>query len=152
MQNTMKINRNVTVGPQPSSDQIKKLREDGFQTVINFRSSGEEKQPLSPDQEQTVVRSAGMDYRHFPVSMESMDSKLVDRFRAEYGQLPKPIFAHCKSGKRSGAMVMMQVACENGMTGEQTLEQAESMGFECDKEALRKFVKDYVDQHSQRTE
>ncbi len=43
---------------------------------------------------------------------------------------------------------MMHQAVEQGMTGEQTLKQAEEMGFECEQEELREFVKNYVDSHN----
>ena len=81
--------------------------------------------------------------------MKAMGPELVDEFREKYPQLPKPVFAHCKSGKRAGAMVMMHVAVEEGMGGEETLRKAEEMGFECEQEELRQFVKNYVDQHAQ---
>ena len=42
----------------------------------------------------------------------------------------------------------MHMAVEQGMTGEQTLQKAEEMGFECDQPELEQFVKDYVDSHS----
>ena len=35
------------------------------------------------------------------------EPELVDRFREKFPNLPKPVYAHCKSGKRAGAMVMM---------------------------------------------
>lgn len=151
MQNTMQINEQVTVGPQPNENDIRDLKNQGFQCIVNFRTEGEEEQPLSPDVEAENVKSAGMQYLHIPVSMKSMGPELVDQFREEFPGLPKPLFAHCKTGKRAGAMVMMHVACENGMTGEQTLQKAEDMGFECDKPELIEFVKNYVDNHSNRS-
>lgn len=148
MQNTMRINDQVTVGPQPSADEICNLRQQGFETVVNFRTDGEEEQPLSTADEAETVRAAGMEYQHLPVSIKSMGPEQVDAFRQDFPKLPKPVFAHCKSGKRAGAMVMMHMAVEQGMSGEQTLQQAEEMGFECEKEELRQFVKTYVDNHS----
>ena len=38
---------------------------------------------------------------------------------------------------------------EQGMTGEQTLQKAKEMGFECDQPQLEQFVRQYVDSHSQ---
>lgn len=149
MQGTMKINDAVTVGPQPSAEEISELGQQGFKTVVNFRTDGEEEQPLLPDAEGEKVKAAGMEYRNFPVSMKSMGPEQVDEFRQKFSELPKPVFAHCKSGKRAGAMVIMHVAVEQGMTGEQALEKAEEMGFECDKEELREFVAQYVDSHAQ---
>lgn len=151
MQSTLKIDDQVTVGPQPSEQDIYDLGGQGFKTVVNFRTEGEEKQPISPDAEGEKVKAAGMEYLHIPVSMDSMGPELVDQFREKYPDLPKPVFAHCKSGKRAGAMVMMNMAVEHGMTGEQTLQKAEEMGFECDKPELMEFVKNYVDNNSKQS-
>jgi hypothetical protein len=45
-------------------------------------------------------------------------------------------------------MVMMHVASELGMSGDETPKQAKEMGFECDKPELEQFVRQYVDDHS----
>jgi len=148
MQNTMKINEEVTVGPQPIPSEMESLKHEGFKSVVNFRTEGEDEQPISPSEEGDLIQGAGLKYLHIPVSMDTMGPELVDRFREQYPDLPKPVFAHCKSGKRAGAMVMMHVAVEQGMTGQQTLDKAEEMGFECEQEELRTFVKQYVDQHT----
>ena len=148
MDKFMKISDQFTVGAQPSEDQLQQLGKQGFKSVVNFRTEGEEDQPLSPKAEGEKVKAAGMTYLHVPVSMKSMGPEQVDQFREKYASLPKPVFAHCKSGKRAGAMVMMHMAVEQGMTGEQTLQQAEKMGFECDQPELKEFVKSYVDGHA----
>lgn len=148
MEKAMKINDQVTVGAQPSEDQLQQLGKQGFKSVVNFRTEGEEDQPLSPQAEGGKVQAAGMEYLHIPVSMKAMGPELVDQFREEFADLPKPVFAHCKSGKRAGAMVMMHMAVEQGMTGEQTLQQAKEMGFECDQPQLEQFVREYVNSHS----
>ena len=149
---TMQINSQVTVGGQPSRDDLNQLKRDGFKSVVNFRTAGEDDQPMSPDQESDATESLGMEYVHLPVSMNSMGPELVDRFRSQFDELPKPVFVHCASGKRAGAMVMMHLASEQGWSGQQTLEKAEQMGFECDKPELRQFVKQYVDQYSQQAQ
>lgn len=151
MEKAMKINDQVTVGAQPSEDQIHQLGKQGFKSVVNFRTDGEEEQPLSPQAEGEKAKAAGMEYLHIPVSMKSMGPELVDQFREKFPDLSKPVYAHCKSGKRAGAMVMMHMAVEQGMTGEQTLQQAEKMGFECDQPELKEFVKTYVDGHSKKS-
>lgn len=145
---SMKINDQVTVGGQPTEEELRKLAQQGFLSVVNFRTEGEEDQPLSPQAEGEKVSAAGMDYLHIPVSLEAMGPELVDQFREKLTELPKPVFAHCKSGKRAGAMVVMDMAVEQGMTGEQTLQKAKEMGFECDQPELEQFVQSYVDSHS----
>jgi uncharacterized protein (TIGR01244 family) len=148
MENVMKINDQITVGPQPSKEEIYEFGREGFKTVINFRTEHEENQPVSPAAEGEAVTAADMTYLHVPVSMNNMDEERVDQFRKKLDDLPKPVFAHCKSGKRAGAMVMMDMAVEQGMSGEQTLKKAEEMGFECDKPELKELVKNYVDHHT----
>lgn len=145
MSQRIQINDQVTVGPQPSADDIASLSTDGFKSIINFRTAGEDDQPISPSEEGERAEAMGLKYCHLPVSMQSFSEDLVDDFRRQFQALPKPVFAHCKSGKRAGAMVMMHTACEQGMTGDQTLEQAKQMGFECDQPELVEFVKSYVD-------
>jgi len=144
----MKFNDQLTVGPQPSESELESLANDGVRSVVNFRTAGEEDQPLSPEEEGEKVKAAGMNYLHIPVSMDGMDMSQVDEFRKQYTSLSGPVFAHCKSGKRAGAMMMMHTAVENGMTGEQALEQAKNMGFECDQPELEQFVKEYVNQRT----
>lgn len=146
---TMKLIDEVSVGAQPTHEQLKMLAQQGYKAVINFRTIGEEDQPISPAEEGEKVNNLGMKYLHVPVSAESMKAETVDKFRKQYVSLPKPVFAHCKSGKRAGAMVMMHMASEQGMSGKKTLEKAEQMGFECDQPELKEFVEHYVDQHSE---
>ena len=62
MADKMKINDEVTVGPQPSEEVINQLNQQGFKTVVNFRTDGEDEQPLSPDAEGKTVTAAGMEY------------------------------------------------------------------------------------------
>lgn len=143
MSNRMKFNEQLTVGPQPSLEEIQNLPDEGYRSVVNFRTDGEDEQP-SASEEQAKVDAAGMKYLHVPVAMDSMDEGKVDAFRDQYKQLPTPVFAHCKSGKRAGAMMMMHTAVEQGMSGDQALDQARQMGFECDQPELEQFVKHYV--------
>ena len=99
MEKSMKISDQVTVGAQPSEDQLQQLGEQGFKSVVNFRTEGEEDQPLSPQAEGEKVKTGGLEYLHIPVSMKAMGPELVDQFREKFADLPKPVYAHCKSGK-----------------------------------------------------
>lgn len=142
---TMKINEKVSVGGQPSDVDLQELARQGYKSVINLRTEGEEEQPMSPAEEAEKVGALGLKYRHIPVDMKAAGPETVNRFRQELPGLPGPIFVHCHTGKRAGAFTMMDQAVQNGMTGTQTLEQAEKMGFKCDSPELKKFVTEYVD-------
>lgn len=148
MENTKKINEMITVGPQPSKEELGQLREDGFASVANLRTAGEKDQPMSPQQEGQEAKRLGMTFHHEPVDEKQMNEEQVDRFRAKLEELPKPVYVHCKSGMRAGAFVMMDQAVKQGMSGQETLETAEEMGFECKQPELKKFVTNYVNERS----
>jgi uncharacterized protein (TIGR01244 family) len=149
MENTIKISDQITVGPQPTDAQLKELRDEGFKAIVNFRSNDEEEQPLSPKAEGRLTDKLGMHDLHIPVSMKSITGELVDHFRRELDDLPKPVFAHCRLGKRAALMVIMHTASENRMTGEQAIQTAEQLGLQPDKPETEQFVKEYVDSRSQ---
>jgi uncharacterized protein (TIGR01244 family) len=141
MQNMVKINDQITVGPQPTEAQLKELQNEGFKTIINFRTEGEEEQPLSPKAEAKEIEKLGMQYLHIPISMKSITPETVDRLRRDLDELSKPVFAHCRLGKRAALMVIMHIASEQGMSGAQAIEKAETSGFKPDKAETEQFVK-----------
>lgn len=148
MKDRIKISDRVTSAIQPSEEEIKKLPQQGFKSVINLRCAGEEEQPLSPKEEGDMVQKLGMKYLHISVSTkEGIKPELVDRFRKEIELLPAPVFVHCHTGKRAGAFTMMYLAVKEGLTGEEALQKAMSIGFACDVPQLKAFFINYIDQH-----
>ncbi len=147
MPERIQINQQITVGAQPSEAELKAMSEEGVKSVINLRTADEKMQRLDPEAEGRTVRKFGMQYVHVPVSMEQADEELVDRFRHELDEAAKPVYIHCRMGKRAGAFTMMDQAVKKDMQGQETIEKAEDMGFECEEEALANFVRKYVDSH-----
>ncbi len=145
MNDTIPISNELTVGGQPSATDLEKLRADGFKSIVNLRTEGEDDQALSPAEEGEKARATGLTYVHLPVSGANMQPERVDEFRRELSVLPKPVFIHCHKGKRAGAFTMMHLAVTAGQSGDETLKQAEQMGFQCDVPALKELVKNYVD-------
>jgi uncharacterized protein (TIGR01244 family) len=144
----VQLSEGLAVGKKhPVEGDLRQLAQDGFKSVVNLRASGEENQPLAPEEEGRVVRALGMKYVHYPVKSDELSAEMVDGFREQLSALPRPVFAHCASGKRSGAFLMMHIAAATGMTGEETIRKAEEMGFECDTPQLEQFVRTYVDEH-----
>jgi uncharacterized protein (TIGR01244 family) len=144
----IEINERLSVGTEhPDAGDLEELARAGFRSVVNLRTGGEADQPLAPAEEGRVVERLGMAYLHYPVAGDDLDAAVVDAFRADLEGLPRPLFAHCASGKRSGAFLMMHVASETGMTGNETLDRAKAMGFPCDAPEVETFVRTYVDDH-----
>ncbi|QNN23438.1 phosphatase [Planctomycetales bacterium ZRK34] len=148
MSNSIRINSQMSVGPQPDEAELDALSAQGFASIINLRPDDEPDQPIRPDAESDLARQRNMSYVHVPVSMKDTDASVVDRFLVAFEQVPKPVYIHCKSGKRAGAMAMIQQGISSGLSGEQVIEKARELGFECDNEQLKKLVVDYVDAHA----
>ncbi|WKZ18964.1 MAG: protein tyrosine phosphatase family protein [Candidatus Jettenia sp. CY-1] len=148
MKDQMKISEEITSSRQPSKEEIKKLPQQGFKSVVNLRTS-EEDMSFSLQEERELVRESGMEYLNIPISTkEGPKSEQVDQFRTEIEHMPKPIFIHCHTGKRSGALAMIYLALKEGLTGEEALQKAQSMGFECNVPGLKEFFINYINQNT----
>lgn len=147
--NRTRLNDDVTVSDQPTDAELEQLAADGFRTVINFRTAGEEDQPLSPDDEGRVVKDAGLEYLHYPVNGDLLSVDYVDRFREMYQRLPKPVLAHCRLGARAAVMMLMHYGAEEGLAGEELLEKGKREGYPCDIDSLQQFAKAYGDAKNQ---
>lgn len=150
MQDVVQINERFSVAKfAPDRKTLREAADEGFSSVVNMREE-DEKHELEPDDERRAAEEAGLTYLHHPVSGKDFSDEIVDQFRRKAAEMPAPVLVHCASGKRSGAMVMMHLAAERGMSGDEVIEKAEAMGFECDTPELEQFVKSYVDRHSER--
>lgn len=152
MPERLKINEEVTIAPQPDEAEIQSLPEVGFRSVVNLRAEGEDAQQIAPQAEGEMVKAAGMQYLHLPVAMSSLDEELVNTFRRHYRGIPKPMYVHCELGKRAGALVLMHIACERGLTSEEAMEQAHEMGFDCEQPQMKEFVKTYIESYCRTSE
>jgi len=148
MEDTIRVADQVFVGRQPTQAELEQLQKDGFRTLINFRHDGEDEQPLSPEDEGENVERLKMGYLHLPISFKAITPAVVDRFRREMANIPKPLFAHCKTGRRAGLMMLMHFGIEQKMSGKDALAQAEALGFKCDADETKQFVIDYVESRS----
>ncbi len=147
MKDLKKINDQVTVGGQPTAGDIEQLKADGFRTIVNLRTAGEDDQPMSPDEERQAVEKAGMKYLHLPVSSATAGPETVDQFCEQLPKFEGPVLVHCHAGMRAGAFTMMATAVDEGWSGDDTLEKAKAMGFACEAPQLKQFVRSYVDGH-----
>lgn len=148
MDNIVPIDSNHTVARfAPDEATLKQAAEEGFRSVVNFRTS-EEKQEVTPDEERRLVEEAGLTYLHHPVAPDALDDALVDDFRHKLADLPKPVLLHCASGKRASAMTLMALASQEGLDGDAAIEKGRESGFDLSQEQIGQFVKDYADRRS----
>jgi uncharacterized protein (TIGR01244 family) len=146
MQQPVSVNETFSVGrDQPRPGEIGAIADHGYRSLVNLRAAGEDGQTMTPDEEAAEARAAGLSYLHLPVRSDRLAEEDVDEFRRMVSDLPAPVFVHCASGKRSGAMTLMHVGVESGMSGQEVLDRARSLGFDWDTAGIQELVRRYVD-------
>ena len=81
-----------------------------------------------------------------------MGNETVEVISQKIEELKKgkaPVFIHCGSGRRAGAMALLHLAAENGWTVERAFEEAQRLGFDYESEPqIREFFEKYIGRHS----
>lgn len=95
-----RLDETVAVAPQINADDIAGIAAAGFKSIICNRPDGE-----SPDQTpysvvEAAAASAGIPIRSIPVVSGAITIDNVRDMKAALEELPKPVFAYCRSGAR----------------------------------------------------
>lgn len=124
--NTLYPTNNITTAGQPSAADIERLKQAGFTTVINLRTKGE---PLGFD-EQAAVEFQGMSYVHLPVAGGAGINKAnADKLDQLLNTTKGPVFLHCGSGNRVGALMALRAFHHQNQSAEQALALGKAAGL-----------------------
>ena len=119
---------NVTALAQPSVDEISKLADRGYRSIISSRPENEtEDQPQWPDLK-AAAAAHGMDAVQIPVVMGQISDEQVNAFRESLERLPKPIAVFCRSGTR--AALMWALANQASLTVNERIAIAAKEGYD----------------------
>ena len=90
------------IGPQVSAEDFQPIRAAGFASVLNVRPDDELGTYLRAADAEQHARDEGLHYAHSPTENHAiLETGFIDRFEGALVELPKPIFAHCKTGTRA---------------------------------------------------
>jgi Uncharacterized protein conserved in bacteria len=137
-----KVTDSIFIGGQPSETDLNAIKAKGFRSIINLRAPSEGS-ILKPEQEESKAREIGLEYVNIPVTEETTNDETVENISRKIKELKQekaPVFIHCGSGKRAGAMTLLHLAVENGWTVEQAFEKAQSLGFAVESEPQLKKI------------
>ncbi|MFW5432372.1 MAG: TIGR01244 family sulfur transferase [Methylophilaceae bacterium] len=100
-----KLSENFSTAPQISADDVAKIVQLGFKTVINNRpdNEGGADQPTSALL-QAAAEAAGLAYVHIPVIPNNIRPTQVDAFTVAYNAAGKPVLGFCRTGNRAGSI------------------------------------------------
>lgn len=128
----------LLIGGQPSSDQLKAIREAGYRTVITLRTDSE---PGAEGEEATVER-LGMKFVSIPVAgpagLTEANARTLAKALGEQDALPAVL--HCKSGQRVSALLGLKAFVVDRVSAAAAIDLAKSLGLTKLEAALRQRI------------
>ena len=100
------ITEDYFVAPQIRVEDIARIREAGFRSVISNRPD-DEGGTVPHDAIAAAATAAGLEFRYIPVISGWMTQENVDQQARALSELPKPVLAYCRSGTRCTNLYML---------------------------------------------
>ncbi|MEA5579217.1 beta-lactamase hydrolase domain-containing protein [Anabaena sp. UHCC 0451] len=116
-----KINQELAISGQITPDQLQKLADDGYKSVLNLCFV--DKQDFWQD-EQEKTQFLGLCYVNLPTKVEYLTHQSANYIFEIINELPKPLLIHCDNSKRSAAIVLLYISTKQGINFEQVWQQA----------------------------
>jgi len=96
---------NLTVGGQPTVEQLRAFSEAGYTTVINLRRNGE----FDEFVEEEEVANLGMEYIHIPIrNIDSITPANANALHRAISQASGAVLLHCTVGWRAGGLYAIE--------------------------------------------
>ena len=141
IRNYSRVDATVGCGGATDPAAMTALRKEGYVSVINLRQASEAGADIEGSR--AAAKTAGLRYIHLPFNAASPDPKLVDSFLAAVADKSnQPVFIHCGSANRVGAVWMIKRALQDGWPVEKARTEAEAIGLSSPQ--LLTFATDYI--------
>ncbi|MGB5268077.1 MAG: protein tyrosine phosphatase family protein [Polyangiales bacterium] len=128
----------LLVGGQPSPDQLKRIEEAGYRTVITLRAESEP----GDEGEQAAVERLGMKFVSIPVpgpaGLTEANARSLARALGQQDALPAVV--HCKSGQRASALLGLKAFVVDRVSAAAAIDLAKSLGLTRLEAALRERI------------
>ena len=98
------IDKGLSVSPQISAADVAEIKKQGFRSIICNRPDGEGADQPTFAEIEKAAKKAGLEARYLPVVSGRVQDEDAEKFGAALGELPKPVFAYCRTGTRSATL------------------------------------------------
>ncbi len=98
------INASISVSPQVAAEDMRRIADQGFRAVICNRPDGEGSDQPTHDEIEAAAKAAGLEFRYLPVIAGKVSDDDAEAFGQAMEELPKPVFAYCRTGTRSATL------------------------------------------------
>ena len=99
--NIKQLSADFAVSGQISPDEVSALAGLGYKSIICNRPDAEVEATLAYAAVEAAAKAAGMEIRYIPIIHRVSGMDEVHQTVTAMDELPKPIFAYCRSGARS---------------------------------------------------
>jgi uncharacterized protein (TIGR01244 family) len=142
--NFTRVDAVVACGGATETTALDGLKADGFKAVINLRMPTEAGANIELNA--AHAKSLGLNYVNIPFNGQQPDPKAVDAFLATIAnKANQPVFVHCGSASRVGAMWLVKRVLQDGWPVDQATTEAKLIGLR--SEPLEKFAVEYINSH-----
>lgn len=144
VRNYTKVDASIGCAGATDAKALASIAQLGYKAVLNLREATEEGAHV--DESRAAAEAAGLKYIHLPFKGSAPDPKVADAFlKVVADTANQPLFIHCGSANRVGAMWLIKRMVVDRWTEERAVAEARSIGLT--SAALQTFALDYVAAH-----
>jgi uncharacterized protein (TIGR01244 family) len=144
VRNYSRVDATVGCGGAVDPSAMSALRKEGYVSVINLRLANEAGADVEAGR--AAAKTAGLKYIHLPFNAASPDPKVVSDFLgAVADKSNQPVFIHCGSANRVGAVWMIKRVLQDGWAVDRAQTEAEAIGLQ--NPQLLAFANTYIKEH-----
>ena len=115
----------VGFGGATTPASMAELKAAGFTTVVNMRLAAERGAEVEASRE--AAEAAGLTYVHLPYNPMDAPPDILESFIATIGDSGQPVYLHCASATRIGALWMAARVLEDGWDVDDATQEAVSI-------------------------
>jgi uncharacterized protein (TIGR01244 family) len=132
--NYYRIRPDIATAGQPTDAALEDIKKAGFKTIISLRTPEE-----GSLEEKPKVEALGLEYVNIPIGHEPISTADVSLFEKILGDSKNhPVFIHCASSNRVGAMWYIHEVLKEGKDEATALEEAKKAGMKPNMEERAK--------------
>ncbi|WP_296999603.1 MULTISPECIES: bifunctional protein tyrosine phosphatase family protein/NAD(P)/FAD-dependent oxidoreductase [unclassified Thalassospira] len=95
------ISNGFSVSPQIVADDVMEIAKRGFRSIVCNRPDGEGADQPTFEEISNAAKEAGLEVRYQPIVSGKVSDDDARDFGRLFDELPKPVFAYCRTGTRS---------------------------------------------------
>ena len=123
-----RLTPDLAVGPQITEAEVATISALGFRSIVGNRPDGESEDQPDFSAIAAEAKRQGLEARHIPVVASEIGDAAVESFREALRELPPPVFAFCRTGKRSA--LLWALANNDSLTPDERMSGAAVHGYD----------------------